>query len=409
VAEALAAPLADLRGPRVVAAALLSNLVSVGCGLSLFGLFLEPVSSELGIGKAAAGFGHFLGQITGALGALVVGWWVLSRWVRPVLLGGALCVVLGLLAMSRVESGWQAGLVFVALLGVGTVLTGPVSTATLVTNWYVASRGRALGIAAAGTTFGGALLPPIAAALLERFGWRDALALLGAGTGALLLPLLWAWVTDRPEQQPHLTPPLERGAPLALGPALRDPRVWVMAGILGFGFAGGLVMVLFTVPYAKAVGFSLQTGAWVMSVRALSGAFGKVVFGALSDHVDRRWLLGGMLVASALLLELFLHARTSFEFALIAGMVGFISAPLLPLVQVVIGAVFGRDAFAQVMGLLSFLRLPLQLLAAPLFGLLLDATDSDYALAFRVYVGFFLLAALLLPLLRVPHPRDAVA
>jgi predicted MFS family arabinose efflux permease len=409
VAQALAAPVPAARGPRVVAVGLLSNLVSVGCGLTLFGLFLEPVSAELGIDKTSAGFGHSLGQITGAVGSLALGWWLLRRWAREVLLAGALCMALGLLAMSRIESGLHAALLFLTLLGVGTLFTGPIATSALVTRWYTANRGRALGIAAAGTTLGGALLPPIAALLIERFGWRDALALLGAGVGVLLLPVVWAWAVDRPADPEPTSGGPPATAPLRLAEALRDARFWVVSLIFGFGFAGGLVMVLFTVPYAKQLGYSLQAGALVMSARSLSGALGKVAFGTLSDHVDRRWLLGGMLVASALLLELFLHARSSFEFALLAGAIGFISAPLLPLQQIVVGAVFGREAFSQMLGLLGFVRLPLQLLAAPLFGFVLDASGENYELAFRSYVLLFLLGAALLPLLRIPRAAEEPA
>jgi predicted MFS family arabinose efflux permease len=414
VTGAPAAPAAAFRGPRVVTAALVSNAVSVGCGLSLFGVFLEPVSAELGLSKAQSGLGHSFGQIANALGSMLLGWWLLSRWLRPVLLGGAACVALGLLALSRVEAGWQAGLVLM-LLGAGALCTGPTVTSVLVTHWYSANRGRALGTASTGTTLGTAFLPPIAAALIAWLGWRDALAALGGAMGALLIPIVWAWVVDRPEalgQVPDgrgAMPAAEAGPPLELRAALLDPRIWLVALIFGCAFAGGVVLILFTVPYAGQLGFSLQTGAWVMTARALSGALGKLVFGTLSDHVDRRWLIGGLLVASALLIELFVRARDPLAFALLAGAVGFISAPILPLQQVVIGAVFGRNAFAQVLGLLNLLRFPLQLLAAPLFGLVLDRSGADYALAFRVYVGLFLLGALLLPLLRVPAARRGAA
>lgn len=416
MSEALAAPAARtaaFRGPRVLAAALLSNLVSVGCGLTLYGLFLGAVTEELHISQAHAGLGHWLSQIPTAAGAVVLGWWFARKWLRPVLLFGAACVALGLLALSQSRSGAQMGLVLVTLLGVGGLCTGPVATSALVVNWYSRHRGRALGIAAAGTTLGSALMPPIAAELIERFGWRNALALLGLGAAALLIPILWAWVVDRPEsvgQAPDGRPATQApdlAEPLALGATLRDPRLWIVALAFGLAFSSGVVMLVYTAPFAASLGFSLQTGAWLMSGRALAGALGKVVFGQLSDRIDRRALLVGMLAGSALLLEGFVRARSGLELGLLAGLIGFVSAPLLPLQQVVVSALFGRDGFPQVIGLLSSLRFPLSALSAPLFGLILDVNGGDHALAFRVYVGFFLLAALLLLFLRIPPPERA--
>lgn len=402
------------RKPLIVASAILGNMLAVGIGLGSFGLFLEPVSAELGIRMTGMGLGHASGQITSALGALLLGWWLLQRWLRPVLLGGVVCMALGLLAISSAQAGWQAALAYMAIFSVGTLCAGPTVTSVLVTNWYDAGRGRALGMASAGTTLGSALLPPIAAFLIERYGWREALALLAIGV-ASLLPIFWLWVAARPQdlegaaaapRSSGAAPPAER---LELGSALRDARIWLIAGVFGLAFAAGGVMLIFLPAYATKLGFSLQAGAWVMTARALSGALGKVVFGSLSDRIDRRWLLGGMFAASAILLELFLHSRNAWEFAFLGGAIGFMSAPLLPLQQVVVGAVFGREAYAQVLGLLNLMRLPLGLASAPLFGWILDTTAYDYTTAFRVLVGAFATSALLLPLVRVPAPERYAA
>lgn len=411
--EALASPRATARKPLIVASAMLGNMLAVGIGIGSFGLFLEPVSAELGIRKTGMGLGHASGQITNALGALLLGWWLLQRWLRPVLLGGVLCMVLGLIAISNAQTGWQAALAYMAVFSLGTLCAGPTVTSVLVTNWYEADRGRALGTASSGTTLGSALFPPIAAFLIERYGWREAMALLAIGV-ASLLPIFWLWVAARPQdlegataaRAPGAAPQAER---LELGSALRDARIWLIALLFGLAFAAGQVMLIFMPAYAMKLGFSLQAGAWVMTARALSGALGKVVFGWLSDRLDRRWLLGGMFAASAILLELFLHSRTAWEFAFLGGAIGFMSAPLLPLQQVVIGAVFGRDAYAQVQGLFNLMRLPLGLASAPLFGFILDSTGDDYALGFRVFVGAFALSALLLPLVHVPAPERRIA
>jgi MFS family permease len=406
VTEALAARRVTARKPLILASALLGNVLAVGIGMGTFGLFLEPVAAELGVQKTGMGLGHAFGQVTSALGALVLGWWVLRRWLRPVLLGGVLCISLGLLAISNANAAWQAALAYMAIFSIGALCAGPSVTSVLVTRWYDAGRGRALGTASAGTTLGGALFPPLAAYLIGSYGWREAMALLGIGV-ASLLPIFWLWIADRPQEDDRLRSAASapQAPELEFGAAVRDARIWLIALIFGLAFAAGQVMLIFTPSYALELGFSLQAGAYVMTARALAGALGKVMFGWLSDRFDRRWLLAGMFLASAILLELFLRSRNAWEFAFLGGAIGFMSAPLLPLQQVVIGAVFGRDAYAPVQGLLSLIRLPLGLAAAPLFGFVLDSTGGDYALGFRIFVGAFFASAVLLPLIRVPAPE----
>ena len=49
-----------------------------------------------------------------------------------------------------------------------------------VSSWFVARRGMALAVVMSGGAVGAMILPPIAALLIQRVGWRAACALLGA-------------------------------------------------------------------------------------------------------------------------------------------------------------------------------------------------------------------------------------
>jgi len=64
-------------------------------------------------------------------------------------------------------------------LVLGYVLTGPIPNQVLISNWFRAKRGRAMGYVYLGAGLGGALAPLLANILIEHFGWRHALEITG--------------------------------------------------------------------------------------------------------------------------------------------------------------------------------------------------------------------------------------
>src|SRR5262245_31419725 len=160
-------------GSRIVVSAIVANLVTIGCSLGIYGVFLGAVRSELGISQAQAGLGSSLWQLALGLGSPLLGPVLARRSARPIMLAGTLLLGAGLVAISRLESALAVGLVWFVCVGGGTCLAGPLPASTLVASWYMRRRGRALGLATAGMTLGTALVPPLAAWLIARLGWRD--------------------------------------------------------------------------------------------------------------------------------------------------------------------------------------------------------------------------------------------
>src|SRR4029453_4599046 len=90
-------------------------------------------------------------------------------------------------------------------LGVGLGGIGPTTVGKVISQWFVAKRGRAMGVALVGAGAGGLVLVPLTGFLIETFDWRIAyqgLAVLALGG---MLPLVWFFLTDTPEEK-GLTP-----------------------------------------------------------------------------------------------------------------------------------------------------------------------------------------------------------
>jgi len=74
---------------------------------------------------------------------------------------------------------------------------------------------------------------------------------------------------------------------------------------------------------------------------------------------------------------------------------------IMPLCGTLIGACFGRRSFGRVMGLMSPMLLPIQVLGVPFAGYVYDRFHS-YDLAFTTFVGLYGFSIVTLLLLRVP-------
>jgi hypothetical protein len=97
---------------------------------------------------------------------------------------------------------------------------------------------------------------------------------------------------------------------------------------------------------------------------------------------------------------------------MVAGLLfGLGYGAVMPLFAVLIGALFGRDAFARVMGITAPLTLPFMLVGLPFTTFVFERTGS-YLPAFAAFLGFFAVSAAALARLRLPEasgpsPTDA--
>ena len=394
----------------MVAVAFLAQGLSSGGTTYLFGLFVKPVAEEFAAQRGPVSLGMSLLTLVQGVIAPFLGVALDRRSIRVTMALGALAMGAGFALMAAAPSLATLGLAFGTLIAFGSLAIGPLSASKLVANWFEATRGRALGVASTGTSFGGAVLPPLTAWAIAAWGWRGALAALGALVVALLLPAVWLLVRNRPEDRglaldgasAHPAAAASPPAP-ALGVAelVAQRNFWALGLAVGLVFAllGALLVNLH--PYATDLGVDAAAGAWLFTLLSVSGIVGKLVFGALADRVGKRLLMG---VGMAMLAGFLLLLLSEPDYELLAGacaVVGFALGGFLPIWGALIGECWGREAFARVMGLMSPLMSPLVMAAVAVPGFVHDRTGS-YDLAFQGFLGVLALAAVALALLRVP-------
>lgn len=360
-----AASVDSARSWGVVAAAFAGMFASFGIAYS-FGAFLEPMAVEFGAGRGATSAFFALTSLTyfglGALSGVAV-----DRYgPRRVLLVGAVALGAGLAATSQAGELW-IGLVTYGLgVGIG-VACAYVPMVAVVGGWFERRRTLAIGVAVTGIGLGTLIVAPLAAALIEDFGWRDTHLLLGAA-GAAVLGICALVVRS---------PPVRPGpAALTLGEAVRNRdyrRLYL---------ASGLLSVALFVPFVHLPGYAEQAGADRVAAAALVGVIGaastagRLVLGVVAARTGAlrafRWCFLTMGASFALWgLDGGYGVLVVFAVVLGIGYGGFVA-----LGPAVVAERFGTTRLGGLLGLLYTSAGIGSAVGAPLAGAAVDATGS---------------------------------
>lgn len=112
---------------------------------------------------------------------------------------GAALLTLCLVLYGRIGSAAQMYAIH-ALFALVLATCGLIVAVMLVSNWFYAKRGTAIGIALVGTSLGGMFFPRFATGLIADHGWRQAFAW-EAVFPAVLVVMILLLVHNRPEDK----------------------------------------------------------------------------------------------------------------------------------------------------------------------------------------------------------------
>ena len=231
------------------------------------------------------------------------------RQLRPSLpLAAAIVVplIVGALALWGYATQWaphaiKQVYVIHLLFSLGLAMSGGGIVVLLVSGWFVKHRGLALGIAVAGTSLGSMVMPPLNAALVGAFGWRQSVQI-DAGLPIALGVLIFLLIRGLPRHAGMTA--LGQGAEVAdlkhhgmtFGEAIRTKTYWAIAvsGFLTY-FAIFSIVQHLILYLTKSVGYSLPQAAQVMIVFSIIAFAAKLTGGALADRIDRHLVFLGCL------------------------------------------------------------------------------------------------------------------
>lgn len=166
----------------------ITETVSYGVLFYAFPVFIAPLEAEFGWTRGQLSGAFSLSILIAGFFALPVGYWLDKHGARLLMTCGSIGATIAVLLWSRVTAFPE----FVAVMGLmgffgAAILYEPAFA--VIAAWFAQSRGTAMAVVTFVAGFASTVFTPLSHALLEAFGWRDAVFILGLILGAITIPL----------------------------------------------------------------------------------------------------------------------------------------------------------------------------------------------------------------------------
>lgn len=382
----------------VLIGACLFQCALIGVLVNSTGVLLAQIRTEFGFAMTRVSAFNTVKSVVCALGgvALTSLFFRSKKWVFMI------CNIL-LTVLSYCLLVFDAENLFIwytaaALNGINAC-TVTVMIPYLLNQWFPGSAGTMTGFAMAFSGLGGIVFNPITAELIDRFGWRWAICILGAvtillGIGAIILLFHnAAQESDAKAAKTDAAEPIDadRGV-------LPLKKIILCALALGAGCFAMQFCQYITI-FAQSVGYTLQVGATLTSLVMIGNVGGKLLLGFISDKVG---------TYKAMVFAMAAIAAGSILYAVLNQFL-----PVLYIASVLYGMVYslvmigpsrcsiqtyGAEGVKKYMGLHTSINGILQTVSSMSVGILYDATggfETELGIGL-VFLGISSAAALVL-------------
>lgn len=221
-------------GWRVVLAACLGVMAGFGSlFVYTFAVFVKPLSAQFGWNRESISLGFAIGAMTVGLSSPLIGRLIDRLGPRRIILPCMTVFGCGIAALSLLRSAlWQfyATCFVIGLVGNGAA---HLAFARSISTWFQKRLGMALAFVMVGAGLGAMILPVVAQAIVTRSGWRAAYAALGAISLLLGLPLSWRYIRERGPVRDQSAPVGHAGLTFRQG--LRSYAFWIIVALLFIG------------------------------------------------------------------------------------------------------------------------------------------------------------------------------
>ncbi|KAI8141127.1 major facilitator superfamily domain-containing protein [Fennellomyces sp. T-0311] len=335
--------------------------------------------------------------------------------VLPVLMLGALLMVLGLMLSSVTTQIWHLYMTQGVMFGLGAGLVFT-TTMSAPTQWFNRRRGFAMGAITSGAGIGGIVYPFIINECTARYGIGWTYRIIGflcLGLNALTCIFVKekyprnkkVKAAEDGETQPTVSPPTLRE--IFDFSILKDGTFlwWMITSIIST--LGCFTPSFFLPSYATYHGMSSADGTAILAVLSASNCFGRFTLGFICDRVGRlnTHIIAAFISAAAAfgIWTVAYDYNTVMAFAVVYGI---FSTSFYLLVSPITATIVGIEKFPTALTVMLFSN-AISIVGPNIASAIENATDAEPYFAYKMYVGAcYALGCLLLVGLKIKMTRS---
>ncbi len=419
------------QGPRVFwgwwifTGAIITQFVTIGFAAQVTGVFLVPMTEELGWSRSEFVLAASLGFGVGGISGFFIGPLIDRYGARPIMLVGGTLGGISLIAVSQIEALWQFILVRGALSQLGLFMVGPFVVNVTLSKWFVVNRGRVIALASIGPSLGGIFPPLILTPIVDTYGWEAGWVVMGIVTLLLVYPC--AVVMRRQPEDYGILPDGKTGyeepteeerrqrelvrrdfmSSYTRGEAVRTPSMWLL--VVGFALGVAVVGSLFAhvIPFMTDAGYTRPQAAFVFAMQGVVALVSKFWWAWIMQKRSPRGLtvlaMAMMGASAALLTPAAGHSLIALTLAF--SLFGFGVGGMFPLFEFVWAWYFGRRHIGAVRSTGLPVSVVIAVMGPILTGLYFD-TVGNYGGAFYTLALLLAISSALLLVSRRPPPKQ---
>ncbi|WP_318614393.1 MFS transporter [Sporosarcina sp. YIM B06819] len=371
---------------------LIGLCITVGLGKSGLnnsaGLFLSPVSQDLGVGIGNLTLYFSIASIV-TMVFLPIGGKLMAKYDTRVLLSIAIILQGGAFALFGLMNsvwGWYVLSIPLAVGGVLiTVLAGPV----LVNQWFKKRSGMALGIITAAGGLIGAFTQPLIGQLIGSQGWRSAYIIVGIAAIIIIVPTIVLLLRKSPSDKGLMPYGAEENEASDKGKeknsnqsgiTFADAKKSIAFALLTlfFFFITSIASFSIHIPsYLMNQGFSIEFTGNVMAAMMVGVLVGSILFGYLIDKIGaKNTAVIAMTIGLVSIMLLLFFVKFTVAIVAAVGLFGFVSASIGTIAPAITSALFGNRDYSQIYSTASVGLAVAGIIALPLYGYIFDFTGS---------------------------------
>lgn len=385
----------------VVGTLAITEPISWGILFYGFGVMLTPTQQEMGWSQAQLTGAFSLMLLISGIAAVPVGRWLDRHGARGLMTVGSCLATLAIIGWAQVQT--LAGFYTLwAAIGVinAMILYEPAFAVTA--TWFVRQRTQALTVLTFGGGLASVIFVPLATALVEAYGWRNALWILAAVLAVTTIPLHALFLRRAPADL-GLDPDGERWATttvltaptiqsvhqarhgITVSVALRDRAFWILSIAFALSNLSAIALAVHLLPYLTQQGYAPAFAALTASVLGGSQIPGRLIFGPLGNRLSLRMITAILFAMMAVGLLTLLVAPTGWLILLGASVFGMGSGASSPARAALIGEFYGLANYGTINGVMA-LVLTIARAGAPVAMGLLYTWTGGYTAVFWVLI-----------------------